>query len=149
MNTDDIMALVGEYESAVSSQNIARERVALLELKTAIQQVVSLREQVASALGINREPAYMLTDSEILSAILELRANGAEDARQLAEALAECARMRERYFGQLEEAQDVYVKHRAERTGARATLEAMTAERDEARAKCEQMRTQMRMERKL
>jgi len=35
---------------------------------------LSLREQVASALGINREPAYLLTDSEILSAIRELRA---------------------------------------------------------------------------
>jgi len=55
VNTDDIMDLVGEYESAVFSQNIARERVALLELKTAIQQVVAERDAAVATLGDNEE----------------------------------------------------------------------------------------------
>jgi len=84
------------------------------------------RASIAEALGHTHpgmEGQYVMSDRDMLKAILELRANVSEDDRQLAVSRADCSRMYE------------------QRAAARAECLERTEERDVARAECLRLRS--------
>jgi len=89
------------------------------------------RASIAEALGHTHpgmEGQYVMSDRDMLKAILELRANVSEDARQLQEART----VRNDLGEQLRQTTTVMKRLHGERDEARDALKAMTAERDMA-----------------
>ena len=124
-------------------------REATIEQCALIEQRTQFRKAITDELGLSDA-----TQDDILKAIRELRANGAEDARQLAEALKERDVARAArdealaWLGVITAARDeARVERskawrerdevRAERDVAMATLKAMTAEHNELQAERE------------
>jgi len=133
MTADEIIHLIFLHHVPSPGQSPSREAAAQSELKVAIHQVVGERDE---ALACN---------DAMRGAMRELRVMVAMPAEGEGVVLGAVARALEKTL--------LYSSDNArltrERDEALATLEAMTTERDEARADCSWLRIQLRMERNL
>ena len=123
-----IHQVVGERDDALAGlADYARD---ILKLEKSLEELTAKRNEalVASGTGFRKEVADALglidaTEEETLKWIAGIRADGAEDDRQLAVSRADCSRMYE------------------QRAAARAECLERTEERDVALAECLRLRS--------